>query len=117
MYSGMKKDHPTVKAIVAKFDKAGPSRTGTYYNYYATQVMKQYGGPEWDRWNVRMRDQLIGLQSQSGPSTGSWYWEDGHSTASAGRFYTTCMATMILEVYYRYLPIYAEQGEEDAFEL
>jgi hypothetical protein len=64
-----------------------------------------------------MRDQLIGTQSQSGPSTGSWFWEDGHSTASAGRFYTTCMATMILEVYYRYLPIYAEQGEEDAFEL
>ena len=119
MYSGMKKDHPTVKAIVAKFDKAGPSRTGTYYNYYATQVMKQHGGPEWDRWNVRMRDQLIGLQSQSGPSTGSWFWEDSHShsTTSGGRFYTTCMATMILEVYYRYLPIYAEQGEEDAFEL
>jgi hypothetical protein len=57
------------------------------------------------------------MQMQTGPSAGSWYWNDGHSTEQGGRFYTTCMATMILEVYYRYLPIYSEQKEEDAFQL
>ena len=119
MYSGMPKDNESLKAIVAKFDKAGPNPTHVYYNYYATQVMKQIGGKEWERWNEKMRDQLVGMQVQSGPATGSWYWEDEHrhSTEQGGRFYTTCMATMILEVYYRYLPIYAEQKEEDTFQL
>lgn len=117
MYSGLPKDNDGLKAIVAKFDKSGPSASNTYYNYYATQVMKQVGGEPWDRWNQKMRDQLLGMQVQSGPSAGSWYWEDGHSTAEGGRFYTTCMATMILEVYYRYLPIYSEQKDEDNFQL
>lgn len=117
MYSGMKKDNEALQGMVEKFSKAGPSKSSTYYNYYATQVMKQYGGEAWEKWNAKMRDQLVSTQSQTGHSAGSWYWDDGHSTDSAGRFYTTCMATMILEVYYRYLPIYAEQEEEDAFAL
>jgi hypothetical protein len=117
MYSGLPKDNDALKGIIAKFDSTGPSSTNTYYNYYATQVMKQVGGTEWDRWNEKMRDQLLGMQMQTGPSAGSWYWNDGHSTEQGGRFYTTCMATMILEVYYRYLPIYSEQKEEDAFQL
>ncbi len=117
MYSGMPKDHPSIKAAVAKFSKAGPSKTGTYYNYYATQVMKQVGGPEWESWNVRMRDQLLTTQTTTGHAAGSWFWDDGHSTVSAGRFYTTCMATMMLEVYYRYMPLYGEQNAEDSFKL
>jgi hypothetical protein len=31
--------------------------------------------------------------------------------------YWTCMSTMMLEVYYRYMPLYGEQAEEDAFQL
>ncbi len=117
MYSGMPKDHPSIKAAVAKFSAAGPSKTSTYYNYYATQVLKQVGGREWESWNVRMRDQLLSTQTTTGHAAGSWYWDDGHSTDSGGRFYTTCMATMILEVYYRYMPLYGEQTAEDAFKL
>jgi len=117
MYSGTPKDHPSIQAAVSKFSKQGPSKTGTYYNYYATQVMKQVGGKEWESWNVRMRDQLLATQTTTGHAAGSWYWEDGHSTASAGRLYTTCMATMILEVYYRYMPIYGELSQEDTFKL
>ena len=117
MYSGMPKDHPSIEAAVEKFSKAGPSKSGTYYNYYATQVLKQYGGKEWETWNVKMRDQLLATQVTSGHAAGSWYWDDGHSTDAGGRFYTTCMATMILEVYYRYMPLYNEQSAEDAFKL
>ncbi len=117
MYSGMPKDHPSIKAAVAKFSQAGPSKTSTYYNYYATQVLKQVGGQEWDSWNVRMRNQLLTTQTTTGHAAGSWFWEDGHSTASGGRFYTTCMATMMLEVYYRYMPLYSEQTAEYAFKL
>ena len=117
MYSGMPKDHPSIKAAVAKFSAAGPSKSNTYYNYYATQVLKQIGGSEWESWNVRMRDQLLTTQATTGHAAGSWYWDDGHSTSAGGRFYTTCMATMMLEVYYRYLPLYNEQTQEDAFKL
>jgi hypothetical protein len=117
MYSGMPKEHPSIQAAVKKFSDAGPSLNNTYYNYYATQVMKQIGGQEWEKWNVKMRDRLVGTQVQTGHAAGSWYWEDGHSTQSAGRFYTTCMGTMMLEVYYRYMPLYGEQAEEDAFQL
>ena len=117
MYSGMPKDHPSIQAAVAKFNSAGPSKSNTYYNYYATQVMKQVGGKEWESWNVRMRGQLLATQTTTGHAAGSWFWDDGHSTDSAGRLYTTCMATMILEVYYRYLPLYNEQALEDAFKL
>ena len=33
------------------------------------------------------------------------------------RLYWTCMSTRMLEVNYRNMPLYAEQAEEDAFQL
>ncbi len=117
MYSGWNKQEPTIKAAAEKFAADGPSPTDNYYNYYATQVMKQYGGPEWDAWNNKMRDQIVSTQVQTGHGAGSWYVEDGISAQAGGRLYCTCMSTMMLEVYYRYMPLYAEQAEEDAFQL
>jgi hypothetical protein len=60
---------------------------------------------------------LLTTQINTGHAAGSWYWDDGFSSGQAGRLYTTCMATMILEVYYRYMPLYSEQSQEDAFKL
>jgi hypothetical protein len=117
MYSGWSKEDPTIKAAVEKFNADGPSPNDSYYNYYATQVMKQYGGQEWEAWNVRMRDMLVSSQVQSGHAAGSWFVDEGLSSDQGGRLYVTCMKTMMLEVYYRYMPLYAEQAEEDAFEL
>ena len=117
MYSGWNKQEPTIKAAAEKFAADGPSPTDNYYNYYATQVMKQYGGAEWDAWNNKMREQIVSTQVQTGHGAGSWYVEDGISAQAGGRLYCTCMSTMMLEVYYRYMPLYAEQAEEDAFQL
>ena len=117
MYSGLPKDHPSIKIAVERFSNDGPSPTNTYYNYYATQVMKQVGGPEWEKWNVRMRDKLVASQEKSGHMAGSWYWADVHGADPGGRLYITCMATMMLEVYYRYMPLYGDKAEEDAFAL
>ena len=55
-----------------------------------------------------MRDHLLRLQRTSGQLDGSW---DATRSAygargGAGRIYTTAMATLTLEVYYRYLPMY-----------
>ncbi len=85
----------------------------TYYWYYATQVMFHMKGDRWTRWNEKLRPLLVDGQERTGPLAGSWNpggeipdrW--GHA---GGRLYVTAMNLLILEVYYRYLPIY--QGLE-----
>jgi hypothetical protein len=63
-----------------------------------------------------MRDYLIETQSKSGHEAGSWYF-DGTDLGSlaGGRLYCTAMATMILEVYYRHLPLYSDLSTKDQF--
>ena len=56
-----------------------------------------------------MRDYLVGSQAQSGHEKGSWHFDDEHGN-QGGRLYSTAMAVMILEVYYRYLPLYEEKA-------
>jgi len=85
-----------------------------YWNYYATQVMHHFGGEPWQRWNPAMRDRLVATQSDQGHEAGSWYFPDKYGDAG-GRLYNTAMAVMILEVYYRYLPLYREEAVRDAF--
>jgi hypothetical protein len=117
MYSGWSKEDPSIKAAVQKFATDGPLPADSYYNYYATQVMKQHGGQEWVSWNNRMREMLLSSQVQTGHAAGSWYVDEGIGSEQGGRLYITCMKTMMLEVYYRYLPIYGEEAAEDPFEL
>ena len=79
-----------------------------YYNYYATQVLHQYGGKHWKKWNSIMRDHLVNTQAKGGHADGSWATADAHGQAAGGRLYMTCLAVMTLEVYYRHMPIYKE---------
>ena len=85
-----------------------------YYYYYAMLTLYQYGGKEWDTWNPLVRDPLVRTQEMKGCARGSWqpsfYWAN-HS--GAGRVYSTAMAILTLEVYYRYLPIYQVDVEPD----
>jgi hypothetical protein len=85
-----------------------------YYNYYATQVLHHVGGEPWKRWNGKMRDQLIASQSSRGHEQGSWYMRDRHGDRG-GRLYCTALAAMILEVYYRHLPLYKQDSVDEAF--
>jgi hypothetical protein len=79
-----------------------------YYWYYATQVMHHMEGEYWDRWNSVMRDVLVRNQTRSGKEAGSWDpAPDIQWGLHGGRLYSTCLATYVLEVYYRHLPIYA----------
>ncbi len=125
MYMGWEKDHPGLKAGVEWLsDEVGPDvnedidLTDIYYNYYGTQVMKQYGGTHWRKWNAKMRDYLVKTQDKSGPATGSWIFQRRqHSIEKGGRLYCTAMACMTLEVYYRYLPLYTQKATEDNFPL
>ena len=117
MYMGWDKDHPSLRDAVEYLSRSGPDKNNIYYNYYGTQIMKQYGGDEWTKWNKVMRDSLVASQNKSGNTAGSWFFEKGHATNKGGRLYCTAMACMTLEVYYRYLPLYSKEATEDEFPL
>jgi hypothetical protein len=85
-----------------------------YYNYYATQVLHHFAGDRWQAWNLKMRDGLVASQEKKGHARGSWFMNDPF-VDRGGRLYCTAMATMILEVYYRHLPIYREDSVTKAF--
>ena len=81
----------------------------SYYFYYATQVMHNLPGPEWDEWNRATRRYIIETQEKEGCAAGSWnpelptkdVWAD-----EGGRLLITSVNTLSLEVYYRFLPLY-----------
>ena len=93
---------------------SGPERDA-YYWYYATQVMFHVGGDYWSRWNASLRPLLETSQIQDGPFAGSWSptapkndrW--GHA---GGRHYVTTMHLLMLEVYYRHLPLFQSGAAE-----
>ena len=114
MYFGWNKGNPGLERGIAYIGKLGPT-SDIYYNYYATQVMRHWGGEPWTKWNSVMRDRLVNSQSKAGHEAGSWYLAGSSHVGSGGRLYCTSMATMILEVYYRHLPIYAKQSTQHEF--
>lgn len=117
MYLGWKKDNGSLEEGVNYLSGKGPSKTDVYYNYYATQIMHHFGGDIWKKWNAVMRDQLVNSQSKEGHQKGSWMYHGGHANEAGGRLYCTAMSTMILEVYYRHMPIYKANAAEDDFPL
>jgi hypothetical protein len=116
MYLGWKKDNPALQRGVEFLAKKGPS-TDLYGSYYATQIMHHMEGEVWQAWNTKMKKMLLDAQAKEGHEAGSWYTgvEGGHGAHVAGRLYCTSLATMILEVYYRHLPIYRGQATDDEF--
>ena len=116
MYLGWKKDHPALQRGVDRLAKMGPSKD-LYFDYYATQILHHVEGDRWVSWNNRMRDMLVNAQARKGHEAGSWYdgVDGGHGAHAAGRLYCTSLATMILEVYYRHLPIYGKGSVDEDF--
>jgi hypothetical protein len=83
-----------------------------YFTYYATQAVHHFDGPLWDEWNRGLRDRLVALQVTQGHAAGSWHTADYH-TVAGGRLCDTALAIMILEVYYRHMPLYGFRGAEE----
>ena len=95
-----------------------------YYAYYATQAMFQAGGERWKRWNKMMSDvypkvQIVSSKETSGyvdhkgqPQEIGYFQNDDQHTQRP--VMDTCLATLQLEVYYRYLPTFKEVKVEDA---
>jgi hypothetical protein len=98
-----------------------------YYYYYATQVVRFYGGDEWKTWNEGplgndgkrtggLPDQLLALQDRTPKQRGSWDPAIDHNRLSfgqnCGRLGTTCICLLTLEVYYRYVPESQDKDEK-----
>ena len=70
-----------------------------YEHYYASQAFINHGGKEWSDYNQHVLTQV--LQNQQ--PDGSWPHSTGPG-AHSHPVYATALATLMLEVYYRYLP-------------
>ncbi len=108
MYLGWNKNNPALAKGCRWLLETNPpehDRPNIYYWYYATQTMHHFGGPEWEEWNLRMRDVLVDTQETQGHKAGSWSPRGEHASAG-GRIYMTSLAICSLEVYYRHLPIF-----------
>jgi hypothetical protein len=79
----------------------------SYYWYYGTQVMYHMQGKYWDAWNENLRDILVETQLKSGQHAGTWHPRDSYEKRG-GRVYATSLKLLMLEVYYRHLPLYEQ---------
>ena len=111
---GIRRSNPQSKQAVGYLLKQPPklSEWNLYYWYYGTLAMYQYGGAEWETWNRSMRKVLTDTQRTEGDNAGSWD-PVGPWGPYGGRVYSTAMATLCLEVYYRFLPLYEHGGRFD----
>jgi len=83
------------------------SSVNFYYWYYGTLGMFQMGKPYWPEWNKAIREMLPANQrtADDGDLDGSWD-PCGPWCSRTGRAFSTAMGALVLEVYYRYLPMY-----------
>ncbi|MCI0684994.1 MAG: terpene cyclase/mutase family protein [Gemmataceae bacterium] len=98
-----------IKAIDLHLKPNAPAaKRDIYYYYYATQVMRHFGGEAWRNWNEKMRDTLVKTQDDNpkGPQFGSWPAAGDPHASSGGRLMVTSLSLLTLEVYYRHLPLY-----------
>ena len=113
-FLGLAREHPACNEAgdFLLGELPGEGTYNLYYWYYATLGMYQLQGVYWQRWNEALRATLVSRQVKDGPLAGSWDTNDlwgGHG----GRVYTTAMATLTLEVYYRFLPLYAGVSSDE----
>ena len=107
-YLGAKRDDPRMRAgtgyLLKHLPKLGDT---TYYWYHANQVMYHMQGKHWKAWNDKLRDLLVVTQESKGGLAGSWKPVDAREKPG-GRVYATALRLLMLEVYYRHLPLYQQ---------
>jgi hypothetical protein len=84
-------------------ERPSPDQVNLYYWYYGTLALRNVGGDAWEQWNSRLKATLVSLQQTSGSDAGSWR-PNGLWGGYGGRVYSTAMAALNLQAYYRYLP-------------
>ena len=109
-YLGAKRDNPMLTGGMAYLMTHLPDEgiPNIYYWYYATQVMHNMSGYEWDTWNRKMRELLVHTQVRNVDecANGSWAPEKDAWGKRGGRVMQTSLSALTLEIYYRYLPLF-----------
>ncbi len=95
-YNGTTRTDPAMQRGVAFLGGLGPSKTDLAFDYFATDVLCNYSGYEWDVWNRATRKLLISSQIKEGAEAGSWWWPDEIHAASGGRLYQTALAALMV---------------------
>lgn len=92
---------PRIEPILKYLEETFDDRPGAFFfyygHYYAVQAMFIAGGDRWDKYFRRVQDELVKHQNRS---EGFW------PVHSVGNVYSTAVACLILQVPYRYLPIF-----------
>ncbi|MEI6235482.1 MAG: prenyltransferase/squalene oxidase repeat-containing protein [Planctomycetota bacterium] len=100
LMAGRYADDHAKKAIDYLRKNLDPRHTTGYHdyytNFYGAQAMFQIGGESWAKYYPPTRDRFVSQQA----TDGSWRGDDIGST------YRTAIATLILSMPYRYLPIF-----------
>lgn len=106
---GARRSDPRLVAGAEYLLKNLPQRSvdTSYYWYHATQVMYHMQGKYWKAWNERLRDMLVSTQITKGAMAGSWDPVDPREK-TGGRICSTALRLLMLEVYYRHLPLYQQ---------
>lgn len=107
MYLGRSPEITFQRLGLDELARLGPLRTNVYHNYYASLALHHARHAGWEQFNQTLREHLVATQSQQGHMRGSWHFPDRYGDVG-GRLYTTAMCAMILEIYYRYLPLYSD---------
>ena len=113
---GRHPDEPRMRQSVAFLLEHLPDweeEPNTYYWYYATLAMFHHQGEPWQQWNRALVGELLPHQRRDGAAAGSWDPE-GEWAETGGRVYQTALCTLMLEVYYRYLPLLLNERPADA---
>ena len=76
----------------------GTAADNYYYWYYATIALHQLQDENWQRWNTALQRRLLQTQRPDGSWPADSMW-GGYG----GTVYTTAMATLCLETYYRHV--------------
>lgn len=125
-YLGWPRDHPAMLSGVnyllepENLPSWASSRRNIYHWYYAAQVLHNLGGPEWEKFNDVLREELVKSQVKGGGKVGgSWHPSQppgaiDENADKGGRLYVTCLCLLTLEVYYRHLPLYRDVAAEAA---
>ncbi len=89
-------------------DWKNPTKWPMYSWYYVTQAKFQSGGGTWNSWNSKFAPVITKNQCEDG------HWDSPEAgETKQGPVYSTCLAALTLQVYYRFLPTYAPVKVEE----
>jgi hypothetical protein len=91
--------------VAFAWPRLATEKARVYGAYYVTQAkFQQDQKPVWKAWNQLFQPALLSQQKPDG------HWEGGDYDQGS-HVYTTTLCTLMLEVYYRYLPTYGQSAD------